>query len=161
MKRGQILALTIFILLSSLSIIMVLLMPINQQVIRIRKILSSIQALTYAESGLEVGNFFALKDQGVVTGYSSSAIQSNLNICNQYYQFACQKRGSNICTGSGFPASLTTCQGYLLTNNSNNEVEVYFSPITKEEVIYSFYTKVISKGSERGVERILDFDFLP
>jgi len=168
-SKGQILALTLFVLLSSLGIVLVLLMPINQQVIRIRKILNTFQALTFAESGLEVASLYSIKNIEIDNHFQYTLDNSNPTQietdCQSYYNHSCNRSGHhNICEERGFTMSgWGGCSKYKINKIASQDVEVelYSAAVYKNFEVYSYFVKLISTGKYKGLERVLDFDFLP
>lgn len=157
MKKGQILALTVFILFISLGMIIILLMPINQQVIRIRKLLSIFEALNNAESGLEVGNLYGIKNV-MLPGFNYEISTSSYggSDCERYFNFIREKHHS-----IGNYTSQSDCSKVLIKDSQNKFDNEVYSVLMQSGFIYGSYIKTISNGKERQVERVLDFDFLP
>lgn len=151
-KKGQILAMTIFMLLVILGSTVVLLMPIQQQLIKTRKLLYSFQALTFAETGLEIGNFKILKE--FVSPTETFPYQGSLceHKINKYQSF--------IAKSGWVPGN--SCDLYE-ENDSDYITQVYSTEMTKpaQEFVYSFFISNISTGEYKGIKRLLDFDFLP
>lgn len=156
-SKGQILALTLFVLLASLGTVLVLLMPINQQVIRIRKILNTFQALTFAESGLEVASLYSLKGKTLNNFlYNSTDPGGDVNQspCAMFFNQLCSRSEMDECAHTKIQCIITT------TTSDKIEAEMYNLELSSG-LIYSYFIKLISTGKYKGLERVLDFDFLP
>ncbi len=151
-KKGQIVSLTIFIVLISLGTTLVFFMPINQQVIRLRKLLNTFQALTYSESGIEFANYYAIKNQNIgnftISGPSCSSFAGS-----QCEIFA-RRFGIDL---SGF----TSCCYTVMSKLPEMNVEIYSSFGIDSNNITKLYSKTISQGGFKRIQRILDFDFAP
>jgi len=157
MKKGQILALTVFILFISLGMIIVLLMPINQQVIRIREVLSTFEALNNAESGLEVGNLYGIKNV-MLPGFNYEISTSSYagSDCERYFNFIKERY-----TSIRIYTPQSECSKVIIKDNQNRIESEIYSVLMQSGIIYGSYIKTISNGKERQIERVLDFDFLP
>lgn len=157
MKKGQILALTVFILFISLGMIIVLLMPINQQVIRIRKLLSTFEALNNAESGLELGNLYGIKNLEISNfTYEISSYSYGGSDCERYFNFI-KERYPSI----GIYIPQANCSKVIIKDNQNRIESEIYSVLMQSGIIYGSYIKTISNGKEKQIQRVLDFDFLP
>jgi hypothetical protein len=147
-KRGQVIALTIFIVLLSLGMVLIFFMPINQQVIRLRKILVSFQSLANSESGIEFALAHAMGRGNL--GNFQIGISSTTFSNSGCYPFA-EKIGDT---------DFDTCYYIRMTTSSNiMNMEIYNS--IKTLGIMRFYTKIFSVGEYRNIQRMLDFDYLP
>lgn len=152
-KKGQTLSLTIFIILISLGTSLVFFMPINQQVIRLRKLLNSFQALAYSESGIE----FADKNIG---GFASTTATSSFpgSPCER---FAIQFYGENL---QDLRNRFNICQ-YIKkttsTQSGNITIEIYNSYWYQDYMGNEIYSKVISLGEFKKIQKVIGFDYLP
>ncbi|MER3570085.1 MAG: hypothetical protein C4348_00505 [Patescibacteria group bacterium] len=165
-QKAQALVLTIFIILVSLGVVIVLLMPINQQVIKVRKILDSFQALSNAETGLEVSNFYAIKGD-TLSGYSfqTSTVpypgSDCENFVNNMDRIMC--RGNPNC-GSRAEGIIppNDCDITRINKDIDNSINsTIYEAVFKRNYDYYPYTKIISTGRLKNIERALDFDSWP
>jgi len=167
-QKAQALVLTIFIILVSLGVVIVLLMPINQQVIKVRKILDSFQALSNAETGLEVSNFYSkirkiepfaeYSFQTSTVPYPGSDCQ---NFVNNMDRIMC--RGNPNC-GSRAEGIIppNDCDITRINKNIDNSINsTIYEAVFKKNYDYYPYTKIISTGRLKNIERALDFDSWP
>lgn len=154
MNKGQALALVTFMIFIILVTVIVLFMPINQQLIRIGKLLAIYQALTLAESGIEVGNLYLIKDQ-IVSDFTASSNVVDNSICRFYFDYFCSLH-NNIVGCNWTPSNC----GENRINGQNINIKAYIYKLT-QQFQYSFYTKVISQSQVKEVTRVLDFDFAP
>ncbi len=146
-KKGQILGLTILIILISLGTVLISFMPINQQVIRLRKLLNSFQALAYSESGIEFANYYIHLGDNI--GNFDISISTSTFENSQCQNFV-----------NRFDFDFNYCYITIMTTSTQNmKIEIYDS-VYIGEGSYS-YTKLISSGEFRKVIRIVDFDFRP
>jgi len=165
-QKAQALVLTIFIILISLGIVIVLLMPINQQVIKVRKILNTFQALSNAETGLEVSNFYAIKGD-TLSGYSfqTSTVPYTGSDCQNFVNNMdrimcgdnpnCGSRAENIIPPND-------CDITRINKDIDNSINsTIYEAVFKRNYDYYPYTKIISTGRFKNIERALDFDSWP
>ncbi len=148
-NKGQTLVITLFIVLVSLTLTLVFLMPINQQVVKLRKLLNTFQSLAYSESGIEFANYYALKGE-VLGGFTTSTASSSFSgsLCEHF----ANKLNLNI-------SNYDTCIYTTMTSSTLGTVEIYSS--INSVVYVAPYIKVISGGKFENILRVLDFDFVP
>lgn len=148
-SQAQIFALTIFIIVVLLASTFVLLLPINQQLIRIRKLLNTFQALSYAESGIEFGNYYGIKNVQL-GNFSISSGTSDFNN-SQCFVYA---------TKIGY-WDFNKCYVIIMTTSTSNITVKIYNSTFETLKIERVYIKAFGVGDYKGVQRILDFDFLP
>lgn len=148
-NKGQTLVLTLFVVLISLSLTMVFLMPINHQIINLRKITNSYQALSYSESGIEFGNYYAIKGE-VLGGFTK--ITSTSTFSNSLCEYFARKYFATT------TFNYTDCV-YTQMNlpNLGINLEIYSSIDSSGNVFP--YVKILSQGEFKKILRVLDFDF--
>jgi hypothetical protein len=155
-KKSQILVLTLFVMFVSLSTVLVLLIPVNYQLVRVRKIIYSFQAFSEAESNLEIGNLYVTRNSKV-QNYSYIENVENLSKCQEF--------GKKVDVNPDRGWIYYSCiKIEIVPNNKPTSTEIYYSPVSRPGAnigIYSFYSKLISEGNYKGLKRVLDFDFLP
>jgi len=156
-KKSQILILTLFVMFVSLSTVLVLLIPVNYQLVRVRKIIYSFQAFSEAESNLEIGNLYVTRNS-MIENYNY--IKNDLNDLSK-----CQALGEKVGINPNEGWAYDNCiKIEIVPNNKPTSTEIYYSkvyPLGANIGIYSFYSKLISEGNYKGLKRVLDFDFLP
>jgi hypothetical protein len=156
-KKSQILILTLFVMFVSLSTVLVLLIPVNYQLVRVRKIIYSFQAFSEAESNLEIGNLYVTRNSRVE---NFNYIENDLGDVSKCQAFG-EKAGINPDIGWVYYNCIKI---EIVPNNNPTSTEIYYSPVSPPGAnigIYSFYSKLISEGNYKGLKRVLDFDFLP
>ncbi len=155
-KKSQILILTLFVMFVSLSTVLVLLIPVNYQLVRVRKIIYSFTALSEAESNLEIGNLYVTRNFSVE---NFNYIENNENLSK------CQEFGKKIGIDPDTGWIYSSCRKIeIAPNNKPTSTEIYYSDVFRPGARigeYSFYSKLISEGNYKGLKRVLDFDFLP
>jgi len=155
-KRSQILILTLFVMFVSLSTVLVLLIPVNYQLVRVRKIIYSFQAFSEAESNLEIGNLYVTRN---------STVENHNYTVNVEDISKCQEFGKKVDIDPGRGWIYYSCiKIEIVPNNKPTSTEVYYSSVSRPGARigeYSFYSKLISEGNYKGLKRVLDFDFLP
>jgi hypothetical protein len=155
-KKSQILILTLFVMFVSLSTVLVLLIPVNYQLVRVRKIIYSFQAFSEAESNLEIGNLYVTRNS-MIENYNY--IKNNLGNLSK-----CQEFGEKVGIDPNRWVYYDCIKIEIVPNNNLTSTEIYYSPVSPLGAnigIYSFYSKLISEGNYKGLKRVLDFDFLP
>ncbi len=151
-NNGQIVILTIFIILISFGMTLILFMPVNQEVIKLRKLLNTFQSITYGESGVEFANYYAIKDKNI--GNFSISFSDTI-FENSQCQIFVKKVFSN-------PPGFTNCYYIKMSTSTNiSEIEIYNSVLIKDDLIEKIYLKSISLGNYKKIQRSLDFDFYP
>jgi len=165
--KAQALALTIFIILASLGVVIVLLMPINQQVIKVRKILNTFQALSNAETGIEVSNLYAIKGDRL-NGYSFQILPPELypqSRCKIFVDIMDERMcKDNFDCGSRDKIPPGYCHTIKINKTADESINslIYYAEFRSRDDYQIYpYTKVISTGRLKNVERVLDFDFWP
>ena len=148
-NKAQIFALTIFIIMVILGTTLILLIPINQQLIRIRKLLNTFQALSYAESGIEFGNYYGIKNGNLGNFSIQTTPYDFWNSPCLNYAAKIQDFGFNKCY-----------QINMKSQSSDINVEMFNSTLESDK-IDRIYIKSFGSGNYKGVQRVLDFDFLP
>jgi hypothetical protein len=155
-KKSQILILTLFVMFVSLSTVLVLLIPVNYQLVRVRKIIYSFQAFSEAESNLEIGNLYVTRNSKA-QNYNYIENFENLSKCQEFGE----KVGINPNEGWAYDNCIKI---EIVPNNKPTSTEIYYSKVYPPGAnigSYSFYSKLISEGNYKGLKRVLDFDFLP
>lgn len=154
-KKSQILTLTLFVMFISLSAVLILLIPVNYQLIRIRKIIYSFQAFSQAESNLEVGNLYVVRNK-------------TINGFNYHYSFyvdnqECIKFGEKMGISDPDWIYLSCEKIQIVPVDEATTTEIYYAKVYVPNLphVYSFYSKLISEGNYKELKRVLDFDFLP
>jgi hypothetical protein len=156
-KKSQILILTLFVMFVSLSTVLVLLIPVNYQLVRVRKIIYSFQAFSEAESNLEIGNLYVTRKSKV---QNYNYIENDLGDLSKCQAFG-EKVGINPDIGWTYYYCIKI---EIVPNNNPTSTEIYYSAVYPPGAnigVYSFYSKLISEGNYKGLKRVLDFDFLP
>ncbi len=155
-KKSQILILTLFVMFVSLSAVLVLLIPVNYQLVRVRKIIYSFKAFSEAESNLEIGNLYVTRN---------SKAQNYNYIENVENLSKCQEFGKKVDIDPDRRWIYINCvKVEIVPSNKPTSTEVYYSSVSRPGARigeYSFYSKLISEGNYKGLKRVLDFDFLP
>lgn len=150
-NRSQILAITIFIMVTVLFFGFIFLIPLNQQIIQVGKLLNVFQALVYAESGIEIGNYYGIKGSLILSGlnaYESQNFSYFNNTPCQYFSVKLNLGPFNECYVRKY-------------KNDFLNIELYNS-IERDrinDIIKKSYLKNISLGSNKNIQRVLDFDF--
>lgn len=134
-SKAQVLIITLFILGISMITTYMLLMPVISQAQRSRYLLNSFQALANATTGIEIGNYYALK------GINIYDINSSTPHCDEFVSGYSRCEGANI--------SAEYFQAYI-------DFAVRDDPVL--EIIG---TRTISQGIHRNTSRILQFIFIP
>jgi hypothetical protein len=145
-NKGQVLIVTLFILTSSMIVTFMLLVPVVSQSLKVRALLNGFQALANAERGIEIGNYYALKGNNLVSGTGCPGcviISHSDSHCDEFT------------TGP-----FVECRGETIGDNLNfqSHIDVALSQIAPIEIKSS---RNISQGVYRGVSRILQFIFTP
>lgn len=145
----------------SLSTVLVLLIPVNYQLVRVRKIIYSFQAFSEAESNLEIGNLYVTRNSRVE---NFNYIENDLGDVSKCQAFG-EKVGINPDPDIGW-VYYDCIKIEIVPNNNPTSTEIYYSKVYPPGAniggnIYSFYSKLISEGNYKGLKRVLDFDFLP
>ena len=142
----------------SLSTVLVLLIPVNYQLVRVRKIIYSFQAFSEAESNLEIGNLYVTRNSMIeIENYNYIENVENLSKCQAFGE----KVGVDPDRGWVYYSCVKV---EIVPNNNPTSTEIYYSPVSRPGARigeYSFYSKLISEGNYKGLKRVLDFDFLP
>jgi hypothetical protein len=156
-KKSQILILTLFVMFVSLSTVLVLLIPVNYQLIRVRKIIYSFQAFSEAESNLEIGNLYVTRNSKAQNYNYIENVLGDLSKCQEFGK----KVGIDPDRGWVYYSCVKV---EIVPSNKPTSTEVYYSSVSRPGARigeYSFYSKLISEGNYKGLKRVLDFDFLP
>lgn len=155
-KKSQILILTLFVMFVSLSTLLVLLIPVNYQLVRVRKIIYSFQAFSEAESNLEIGNLYVTRNSKIQNYNYIENVLGDLSKCHDF--------GKKIGIDPNRWTYYSCIKIEIVPNNKPTSTEIYYSKVYPPGAnidIYSFYSKLISEGNYKGLKRVLDFDFLP
>jgi hypothetical protein len=145
-NKGQVLIVTLFILTSSMIVTFMLLVPVVSQSLKVRALLNGFQALANAERGIEIGNYYALKGDKLVSGTGCSGcvpISNSSSHCDEF-------------TTRPFVDCIEETMGD--GSNFQSHIDVALSQTQPIEIKSS---RNISQGVYRGVSRILQFIFTP
>jgi hypothetical protein len=146
LNKGQVLIVTLFVLGSSMIVTYMLLMPVISQSLRVRALLNGFQALANAETGIEVGNYYALKGIKMVSGTGCQGCVSILPFTNHCREFE-----------SG---QFVECREETIGDGANfqSHIDVVIEQL---EPIKIKSSRNISQGVHRNISRILQFIFIP
>jgi hypothetical protein len=145
-NKGQVLIVTLFVLGSSMITTYMLFMPVISQSLKIRSLLNGFQAVANAETGIEVGNYYALKGIKIVndTGCVGCSLVFHSNDhCDEFTSRPfIECRGDNISDGVRFQSHIDLA-------------------ISSVEPIVIKSSRNISQGVHKNTSRILQFIFIP
>jgi hypothetical protein len=144
-NKGQVLIVTLFVLGSSMITTYMLLMPVISQSLKARSLLNSFQALTNAESGIEVGNYYAIKGNKIVNG---TGCQGCVPI--SHLPTHCDE----------FTTGYISCEGETIGDNVNFQSHIDVA-IEGQEPIKIKASRNISQGVYKNTSRILKFISIP
>jgi len=145
-NKGQVLIVTLFVLGSSMIVTYMLFMPVISQSLKMRSLLNGFQALANAETGIEVGNYYALKGIRIVNGTGCadcSPIFHSDNHCDEFTSRPfIECREDNIGDGVRFQSHIDLA-------------------VSSTEPIVIKSSRNISQGVHKNTSRILQFIFIP
>lgn len=170
-KKGQVVVLTIFVVLVSLGMTLVLFFPVNQQVIRLRKLLNTFQALAYSESGLEISKILSKGSSQFVWNTTKIWYTDDISSRSEgpYTDSPCYYFADKIIFHpEGFfnrcLYGLYTTSTYFMDSVGRITVENYLSRncadidclIGLSDV---YHEKIISVGDYKNIQRVLEADY--
>jgi hypothetical protein len=152
-NKGQVLIVTLFVLGSSMIVTYMLLMPVISQSLKVKTLLNGFQALANAETGIEVGNYYALKNINLYGpgggGSGFIPIENSPTHCGEFiYYYIGDCNDETISDGIRFQSHIDVAI-----------IENPYGPLGPAVEIVG--TRNISQGVYKNTSRILQFIFIP